>query len=108
MSNGSIQTITGAKITATNLLTGETISFSGSGNLAATAPDKITFKITNVSVGGTSNNITNVRVGIQFYKNGEPITSSYGTQSLSVYASNVGGTSFGSSDTQWAMTQQQY
>jgi len=106
MSNGSIQTTTGAKITATNLLTGETISFSGSANLAATAPDKITFKITDVSVGGSNNNT--VSVNVQFYKNGEPITSSYGTQTLRVNTSNVGGTSFGSSDTQWAMTQQQY
>lgn len=108
MSDGSIETTTGAKITATNLLTGKTISFMGNGNLATTPPNKITFKITNVIVNGVNNNINNVSVGVQFYKNGEPITSSYGTQSLSVSASNVGGTSFGTSDTQWAMTQAKY
>lgn len=104
MSDGSIQTTTGAKITATNLLTGETISFTGIVNFTTTAPDKITFKITDVSVDGINNNV--VSVNVKFYKNGEPITLPYATQALGVYASNVGGTSFGSSDTQWAMTQQ--
>lgn len=103
MSNGSIQTTTGAKITATNLLTGKTISLTGSVNFMAVSPDKITCKITDVSVSGNNNNT--VSVNVQFYKNGEPITSSYGTQTLRVNTSNVGGTSFGTSDTQWAITQ---
>lgn len=96
--DGSIYS-TGARITAKNLLTGKTRSFGGSANWGG---DNVTFKITDVSF--TSNHST-VQVSVQFYKNGAPITASQGSQKLSVYASNVGGTSFKDSDSQWAMSQ---
>lgn len=96
--DGSIYS-TGAQITAKNLLTGETISFSGMG---AFTGDNVTIKITDISFDSLH---TAVNVMVQFYKNGVPITSSYGSQTLSVFASNVGGTSFKDSDSQWAVTQ---
>ena len=91
---------TGAQITAKNLLTGETKSFSGMVNFTG---DNVTFKITNIEFNSSRH--TAVYVYVQFYKNGAPIGPPYGGQRLSVYASNVGGTSFKDSDSQWAVTQ---
>lgn len=64
--------------------------------------DNVTIKITDI---GFDPRHTAVNVKVQFYKNGAPITTSQGSQKLSVYASNVGGTSFKDSDSQWAVTQ---
>lgn len=103
MADGTVQTITKPILTATNLVTGETLSFAIGNNFAATSPDTNTFKITDVSISSTQATVT-----IQWYKNGVPLTGSYATGAASVSASSVGGTSFGSSDTQWAMTQAKY
>lgn len=102
LSDGTTQIITSAKLTAKNLLTGEEITFTiGNSNYAATPPDVITFKVSDVSF---STNNEAAQVTIQWYKNGEPLAGGTG----SVRATNVGGTSFGSNDTQWAMTQAKY
>lgn len=90
---------TGARITAKNLLTGETKSFGGMVNFTG---DNVTIKITDISFDSRH---TAVNVMVQFYKNGAPIGPPYGGQRLSVFASNVGGTSFKDSDSQWAVTQ---
>lgn len=103
MTNGSVQTITKPILTATNLVTGETLSFTIGNNYAAVSPDIMTFKITDVSISSTL-----TTVSIQWYKNGVPLTGSYATGKASVSASSVGGTSFGTSGTQWAMTQTKY
>ena len=100
LSNGTTQIKTTPKLTAKNLLTGEEITFIiGNKNYVATLPDVITFKVSDVSF---STNNKAVQVTVQWYKNGEPLAG--GTSSVS--ATNVGGTSFGSNDTQWAMIQQ--
>lgn len=90
---------TGARITAKNLLTGETKSFNGMTNFTG---NNVTFKITNIEFDPRH---TAVNVYVDFYRNGALIGPPYGGQRLSVYASNVGGTSFKDSDSQWAMTQ---
>lgn len=98
--DGSIYS-TGAQITAKNLLTGETRTFSGYPNVNFTG-DNVTIKITDIWFDPRH---TAVNVKVQFYKNGAPITASQGSQKLSIFASNVGGTSFKDNDSQWAMTQ---
>lgn len=96
--DGSVSS-TGVRAIATNLLTGETYTDSGSMNFGG---ENITFKIIDVD---TNTDRTYLDIKVQFYKNGEPITNSYGKQWVGAYAWNCGGTSFGTSDTQWAMTQ---
>ena len=103
MADGTIQTITKPILTATNLVTGETLSFAIGHSYAAVSPNTMTFKITDVSISSTQATVT-----IQWYKNGVSLTGPYAAGKTSVLASNVGGTSFGSSDTQWAMTQAKY
>ena len=91
---------TGARITARNLLTGETKSFNGRAEFTG---NNVTFKITNIEFDSSRH--TAVSVYVDFYKNGAPIDPPYGSQVLSVFASNVGGTSFKDNDSQWAVTQ---
>ena len=93
---------TGARITARNLLTGKTLSLGGTPYANFTG-NNVTFKITDVSFGAGGRSA--VYVYVDFYKNGALIGPPYGTQRLSIFASNVGGTSFKDSDSQWAVTQ---
>lgn len=102
--SGGYYVTTGFDLTVINKNTGRTYTQGGSMNWNADPPNEHTFKIEDVSF---SYDNSKVSVTVQFYYNGTPITRYGGKQTLDCLASVVGGTSFGATDTQWAMTQQQ-
>lgn len=91
------------RLSVVNKQTGETMVTASSVNLSQAAGSTITWKIESVSFGGTDNR-TSVRVNVMPYVNG--VAQPRYSAGLNGLASNVGGTSFGSSSSQTAITQQ--
>lgn len=91
------------RLSVVNKQTGETMVTASSVNLSQAAGSTITWKIESVSFGGI-NNRTSVRVNVMPYVNG--VAQPRYSAGLGGLASNVGGTSFGSSSSQTAITQQ--
>ena len=91
------------RLSVVNKQTGETKVTANSMNINPTAGGTITWKIESVSFGSADNR-TSVRVNVMPYVNG--VAQPRYSAGLNGLASNVGGTSFGSSSSQTAITQQ--
>lgn len=97
------QTVKQMQLTLINKLTGETKVVASSNGIQASSGSTIMWKINSVSFN-SGDNRTSVRVAVSPYVNGVAWPSS--SAALTGYATNVGGTSFGSRGGQTAITQQ--